>query len=84
MLRLHHGGQRPLRRRQHLRVRERAGPLPSTLHCVDGACVCDETVCSGCCQGVNCLPGDKKQSCGSDGGACRNCTGGSCVANRCQ
>lgn len=60
------------------------GPCPSTLHCVSGACVCDETVCSGCCEGVNCLPGDKKQNCGSDGGACRNCTGGTCVANRCQ
>ncbi len=61
------------------------GPCPSGLHCVGGQCVCDETVCGGCCQGLQCRPGDVKQACGRDGGTCRNCSGGtSCVDQTCQ
>ena len=54
----------------------RGSPCPATQHCVGGQCVCDETVCAGCCQGATCHPGDEKQRCGADGGSCRNCIGG--------
>lgn len=53
--------------------------------CVQGACVCDATSCSGCCDGSTCELGTDRKSCGADGGVCVRCPGnGQCSAGRCQ
>lgn len=63
-----------------------AGPCAPNKHCVGGRCICDSTVCDGCCTtSGTCDVGTDKTSCGSDGGACAKCNmGKQCTAHACQ
>jgi len=59
----------------------------SGQRCLNGTCVCDATSCpSGCCQNGRCYIGTLT-ACGTDGGACTDCTprrGNLCVAGVCH
>lgn len=60
------------------------GPCGAGQKCVAGACVCDASTCSGCCDGNVCQPGTDKAACGTGGGSCQNCKGNrSCVSGQC-
>jgi hypothetical protein len=58
---------------------EASGPCTTSCgagqHCVNGACACDPTSCTGCCSGSTCVTGTDLDACGSGGAACVACTG---------
>jgi hypothetical protein len=54
--------------------------------CRDGRCACTPASCStGCCDGDDCLPGDRNGACGSGGEICVECGGGTtCQDGACK
>lgn len=42
---------------------------------------CETNGCTGCCDGVQCLPGTLDAACGGSGGECANCTGQGTTCN---
>lgn len=49
--------------------------------CQGGTCTCNNTLCTGCCDGVTCQAGNTTNQCGANGTVCQVCTGGSSCQN---
>jgi hypothetical protein len=49
--------------------------------CRGGTCTCNGERCTGCCDGMTCLPGASEAQCGSGGVACLACSGGRTCEN---
>lgn len=57
----------------------------SGQECVNGACICSQTSCSGCCEGATCRSGTELGACGQGGVVCAACTGpDKCLLGTCQ